>query len=126
METIVDKICKYCKAKYEQDIAIKIFGFIKNSGSQFENWYVGITKDENQRNTIGRNVDINDKENYICINANVKESAYRVEEFFIEEMNTLDGKPWNGGDDESTYVYAINTEKFPLDEEAVLMLESTR
>lgn len=102
---------------HEFEIAKKVKDLIDQSGLPASEWYVGITKDENQRNANGRGININDQKNYICRNAQTRESACRIEKYFIEQIGTDGGRPCNGGDDETTYVYAINTTIYPITEQ---------
>lgn len=109
----------------EFKIAAEIKTLMNQSGVPAKDWYVGITKDENQRNANGRGIDIEDKANYFCTNAGTRKSACRIETYFIEEIGTDGGKPCNGGDEESSYVYAINTRVYPITEELLLEFKRT-
>ena len=105
---------------HEFGIAEEIQDLINQSGLDPYAWYVGITKDDNQRNANGRGVNIDDEENYICRNAEARESACRIEKHFIEEIGTDGGTPCNGGDRETTFVYAINKTVYPITEALLL------
>lgn len=89
--------------------------FIEESNIPFENWYVGITGDEEERNTKNRGIDLDDQENYNSWETSSREIACHVEKTMIEKLKTQGGRPCNGGNEDTTIVYAFNTNSFTVE-----------
>lgn len=87
------------KEKIIQDID----GHIKKEGSSYNNWYVGIAKDPNDRLFNDHNVQ---KENawWIFRNALSDTIAREIETFFLEKKGTQGGS--GGGSKDTCFVYA--------------------
>jgi len=109
---------------HEFTISKEIQDLIDKSGLNPSDWYVGITKDENQRNANGRGVDINDTQNYICRNAKTRTSSCRIERYFIVDIGTDGGTPCNGGNDDTIYIYAINQTVYPITEQLLFEINN--
>jgi len=69
----------------------------------YKDWYVGITKDYEERLFGFHKVDEN-KSGYVFIFAESNDIARAIEKYFVDNCNT-DGGP-GGGDDDSDIVYA--------------------
>jgi hypothetical protein len=89
--------------------------FIKKSGSEYQGWYVGITKDIDERLFGYHRVDR--QNGFWCyIQAKSSTIARDIEKFFTEGCHT-DGGP-GGGDDDSDIVYAYKKGFYTVEREA--------
>jgi len=77
--------------------------YIRNNGSVYSSWYVGIAKDPRDRLFNGHNVHQNG-DAWIYREAESSQVARDVENYFINTLGT-DGGP-GGGDWQSNNVYA--------------------
>lgn len=90
-------------AKTEQEIITDILNHIKNEGSSFSKWYVGIASDIKKRLFGDHKVPEKDHW-FIYRNASSSDVARKIEKHFIDKHGTSGGP--GGGDNTTTYVYA--------------------
>lgn len=86
--------------KTKEVITEEIKNHIKNCGGAYPQWYVGITKDPEDRLFNGHKV----KDAYIYREAENSKTAREIEKYFIEVLGTDGGS--GGGDENANFVYA--------------------
>lgn len=86
----------------KNQIILEIKSHINKNGATYQNWYVGIAEDPEERLFSGHNVD-KDNDIWIYRESNSSEVAREIEEYFLD-LGTKGGS--GGGDSDAKYVYA--------------------
>ena len=90
-------------AKNKQQIIQEINAHIKQEGSGYKAWYVGISKDA--RNRLFNDHNVPEKNSWwIHREASSSQVAREIEDYFVNTLHTDGGT--GGGDQSSKYVYA--------------------
>ena len=87
----------------ERQIVDDIEAHIASRGGAYSEWYVGITRDPEQRLFTDHNVNRN-TDKWFYKKATSSTSARNIENYFINSHGTDGGT--GGGDDNTDYVYA--------------------
>lgn len=85
-----------------QQIIREIYDYIRQRGSAYPNWYVGIASDPRQRLFVDHNVDEHNGA-WISRNCQTHTAARQVEEYFLN-LGCRGGT--GGGDHTTRYAYA--------------------
>src|SRR6266700_2874685 len=91
----------------ENSIVTSIKDYVRKIGGQYSDWYVGIAQNPEDRLFQDHKVHRNGA--WIYDNAGSRESAARIEDYFVTRLGTK-GNP-GGGTDATTWVYAYRIER---------------